>query len=150
MKLIYGNTPVKSLNINYYELNTNDCDMIASDLQAGKTAVARGQKITGTGKCFEFASYGITTTNIQSFVPTSINVVEITSTEHPIKGLIGFDTMVDVDFTTEQTIAVVIIDNVEYPITVKVEGYILTFNCEKNISLNYFIGKDNYTWWNLN
>ena len=35
MKLIYGNTPVKSMNVNYYEKNTNDATMKASDLQVG-------------------------------------------------------------------------------------------------------------------
>jgi hypothetical protein len=52
--------------------------------------------------------------------------------------------MQDIDFTTEQTIAIVVIDNVEYPITMKIEGYALVSNCEKTVSLDFFYGKDNY------
>lgn len=145
MKMIYGNTPIKSLNIKHYEMNTNDCDMVASDLQAGKTGVAKGRKITGTGKCFEFANYGVSRTNVSEYIPTSINVVEITSLEYPIKSSIAFSNMINVDFTTEQPIGVVVVDEVEYPITVKAEGYFLTFGCEKTITLQSFYGKDRYT-----
>ena len=144
MKMIYGGTPVKSLKVKHYEMDTNDCTMLASDLQAGKTGVVKGRKITGTGKSFEFAYYGKTTTNMQEFIPTLINVVVITSTAYPIKSLIGFDKMIDLDFVTEQAIGVVIIDGIEYPITIKIEGNILTFNCEKTITLEFFYGRDNY------
>ena len=145
MKMIYGGVPVESLKVKHYEISTNDCDMIASDLQAGKTAVARGRKITGTGKSFEFASYGKITTGIRKFVPTLINVVEITSTDHPIKSLIGFAEMTNVDFATEQTVGIVVVDGTEFPITLKIEGNALTFSCEETITLECFYGRDNYT-----
>lgn len=145
MKMYYGKTPIKSLNIKHYELDTNDCDMVASDLQAGKTAVAKGRKITGTGKSFEFAAYGTSITNLAEFIPTLINVVEVASLDYPVKNSIDLNDMKNIDFTTEQTIGIVIIDNVEYPINVKIENSLLTFNCEKSITLQTFYGKDNYT-----
>ena len=77
MKMIYGGVPVNSMKLKHYEISTNDCDMVASDLQAGKTAVAKGRKITGTGKSFEFACYGQLDTNAKRYVPANINVVEI-------------------------------------------------------------------------
>jgi hypothetical protein len=132
------------MNIHHFEIDTNDCDMIASDLQAGKTAVAKGKKITGTGKAFEFATYGVTQTNVPEYIPVSINVVEITSLDYPVKSLIAFQDMPDIDFSTERTVGVVLVDNVEYPITMKVEGIFITFNCEKTITLQSFYGKDNY------
>ena len=85
MKMFYGNTPVKSLNIRHYEMNTNDCDMIASDLQAGKKAVATGQKITGTGKSFEFASYGGWMTNLPLAIPSMINAIQIGSNNYFVR-----------------------------------------------------------------
>ena len=145
MKLMYGNVPVKSMNIHSYELSTNDCTAIPSDLQAGVTCVSKGKKITGTGKSFEFANYGSTETNIPDFVPTSINVVEITSVDYPIKSIIAFRDMSSIDFSNEQDIGTVVVDGVEYPITVKVNGNFLTFNCEKTITLESFYGKDRYT-----
>ena len=144
MKLAYGSVPVKALNINYFEQDTNDCDMVASDLQAGKTAVARGQKIEGTGKCFEFAYYGAFKTNSVNFVPSIINTIEIASLDYPIKHSIALSDMVDVDFSVEQNIGTVIIGNVEYPITMTIENSILVLNCEKTITLQVFLGRDNY------
>lgn len=148
MKLMYGNTPVKSLNINYFEVDTNSATVQPSDMQAGTTCFARGKKITGTGKSFEFASYGVVTTNVQRFVPTLINIVEISGIDYPVKSLIDLLEINEIDFSTEQTIGVVVVDSVEYPITVNitvnVEGYFLTFNCEKAVTLNFFCGKDNY------
>ena len=144
MKMMYGGVPIQSLKVKHFEMDTNSATVQPSDLQAGITCFARGQKLTGTGKSFEFADYGTTTTNIQGFVPSLINIVQITSPEYPIKNLISLIRMKDIDFTAEQTIAVVVVDNIEYPITVSVDGYLLTFNCEKTVTLNYFYGKDNY------
>lgn len=145
MKMIYNGTPIKSLNIKHFEVSTNDCTAIPSDLQAGVTCVSKGKKITGTGKCFEFAQYGSLLTNSQGYIPTLINVVEISSTECPIKSYIGFDEMIGTDFTAEKTVGVAVIDNVEYPITINIVNNILTFNCDKTILLEFFYGRDNYT-----
>lgn len=144
MKMLLGNTPVKSLNVHHFDMDTNDATMFASDLQAGVTAYARGQKITGTGRCFEFANYGVMETNLPDYIPTQINVIEIASLDCPIKNLIALNNMRNVDFSVEQTIGIAVIDGVEYPITVKCNGNIMTLNCEKTITLQSFYGKDNY------
>ena len=145
MKMIYGGTPVNSLKVRHYETNTNDATIQPSDVQAGVTYYARGEKGVGTGKSFEFASYGKITTGTRKLIPTLINVVEITSIDYPIKSLIGFAEMINVDFATEQTIGIAVVDGVEFPITLKIEGNILTFGCEETITLEFFYGRDNYT-----
>lgn len=144
MKMYYGNVPIKSMNIKHYEMDTNDATLNASDLQAGITAYARGRKVTGTGKAFEFASYGSSSTNMPDYIPTPINVVEITSLEYPVKSLISFNNIQNTDFTIEQTICVAVVDNIEYPIVLRYDGTFLTFVCEKTIALEVFYGKDNY------
>ena len=144
MKMFLGNTPVNSLNVHHFEMNTNDATVFASDLQAGVTCYARGQKITGTGKCFEFATYGSIQTNMAEYIPSPINVIEVASLDYPIKNFIALNKMESTDFSTEQTIGIVLVDNVEYPITVSIDGYFLTLNCEKTITLQVFLGKDNY------
>ena len=144
MKMMYNGVPIKSLNIKHYEMSTQDATLRESDMQAGVTAYARGRKITGTGKSFEFASYGTTRTNMADFVPAQINVIEVASINYPIRSLIAFDNMYDIDFSTEQTIGMVTIDGVEYPITSQFNGFIFTLKCEKTIDLEVFLGKDNY------
>ena len=144
MKMIYNGTPMKSLNIKHYEMDTNSCDMVASDLQAGKTAVARGKKITGTGKSFEFAMYGEIETNSPVFSPVVINMIEIASLDYPIKASVALSNMKNLDFSIGQTIGCVVIDSIEYPITAKVDGALLTLSCEKTVALESFYGKDNY------
>lgn len=145
MKMMYNGAPIKSLNIKHYEMSTNDCDMIASDLQVGKTAVAKGRKITGTGKAFEFAMYGALHTNAIMFVPDNINIIEVASTEHPIRLSILLESMKYVDFSSDQKIGVVIIEGVEYDLIASVKSNILMVSCEKDIQLQVFFGKDNYT-----
>lgn len=144
MKMFYGNIPVNSMKIKHYEVSTNDSNLKPSDMQAGIVAYGRGKRIIGTGRCFEFAQYGNMKTNSQSYIPSLINVIEITSLDYPMKSSIALNSMVDIDFSIEQTIGVVVIDNIEYPITVKIEGDSLTLNCEKTISLQFFYGRDNY------
>jgi hypothetical protein len=144
MKLVYGNVPVKSLNLNYFERNTNDCDMIASDLQAGKTAVARGEKITGTGKSFEFARYGEFTTNQTDYIPTNINTILISSSDVPLKFEGSLDAMKNQDFTTSTMVGSILVDNVFYPVYVAVDGNFISTTCEKTVLLQVFFGKDNY------
>lgn len=144
MKMIYGNTPVKSLNVHHFEMDTNDATLISSDLQAGVTAYARGQKITGTGKSFEFANYGSLDTNLPMIVPSMINVIEITSTAYPIKSSILLNDMKNIDFTMPQVIGYAIVNSVEKPITITVNSGILTLSCDQTITLQVFYGKDNY------
>ena len=144
MKMIYGGVPVDSMKVKHYEMDTNSADVQPSDMQAGVTAYARGQKITGTGKAFEFATYGKIYTNSPLFSPTVVNIVKISCLDYPIKSSIGLNVMKDTDFSSEKTIGYVVIDKIEYPITMQVNGVILTFSCEKTIELQYFYGKDLY------
>ena len=85
MKMYYGDTPIKSLKIKHYEVSTHDATIKSSDLQTGITAYAKGKKVTGTGKSFEFASYGDWTTNLPFIIPTTINVVQVGSLNYFVK-----------------------------------------------------------------
>lgn len=144
MKMFYGNTPIKSLNITTFERNTNDATMVASDLQAGVTAYARGQKITGTGKVFSFAFYGDISTNELWPVPSNFNVIEIASTEYPMRHIIPLKDMKNVDFGVSQNIAAVIVNNNTYQITVSIVDNMLNIGCDQSINLQVFFGKDEY------
>ena len=144
MKMMYGGTPINSMRVHSYELDTNDCTMIASDLQAGVTAVARGQKITGTGKSFEFAFYGNIDTNFSTPVPNDINVIEIASTDNPIQLTVILSDMKNLDFSTEIVVAKVVVDGESYDISVQSRYNMLNIMCEKDVSLEVFYGKDNY------
>lgn len=145
MKMYLGKTPIKSLNIKHYEMDTNSATMVPSDLQAGVTAFAKGKKVTGTGKSFEFAYYGAIETNQAQYIPTDINVVEITSLFYPIQHAIALSDMKITDFTVAQTVGNVIVDGITYGITVQALNNFLTVSCEQTIKLQIFYGKDNYT-----
>lgn len=144
MKMFLGNTPMKSLNIKHFEMNTNDCTMVPSDLQAGVTAVARGQKIVGTGKSFEFANYGKLKTNSSRYVPSNINIIELASSEHPIVLTLDLGDMKTVDFSTPKKVASVVVDGESYDLEVSVQSNILKVSCEHTFYLQVFYGKDNY------
>lgn len=144
MKMFYGNIPVNSMKIKHYELSTSDATVQPSDLQSGITCYARGKKVTGTGKAFEFAMYGKAYTNTQLFSPSIINIIKISCLDYPVKSSMGLNVMGGTDFSSIQTIGYVIIDDIEYPITAQVNGDILTLFCEKTIELQYFYGKDLY------
>lgn len=142
MKLMLGNTPVKKMMIHN---DTQDATMVASDLQSGVTCYAKGQKVTGTGKSFEFAQYGKTYLNFPIVVPSNINVFEVASTDYPIKMLFSINNIKNIDFSSKKDVAKVIIDNEEYMISLLVSGNIMTIYCDKSVSLEVFYGKDNYT-----
>lgn len=125
-------------------MDTNDCTMVASDLQSGITAVARGKKITGTGKIFEFANYGGFETNLPIMIPSTINVVEIASTTYPIKSNIVLNEMKNLDFSIPQVIGSIVVNGQEYPISVMFDGMFLIFSCDQTVTLEIFYGKDNY------
>ena len=141
MKLMLGGTPVKKMMIHN---DTMDATMVASDLQAGVTAYANGQKVTGTGKSFEFANYGAFETNSRRYIPSEINIVEISSTVYPIKLTVELNQLRNIDFSTPQNIATVSIDNVDYDLIVNVAANMLTITCEHTFYLEVFYGKDNY------
>lgn len=144
MKMMYNGTQIKSLNIKHYEMNTNSATVQPSDLQAGVTCFGRGKKITGTGKSFEFAHYGKIESNLTRHVPTDINIVEVASSEYPIKLAIELGAMKNIDFSVPQKVAVVNIDGNEFDINVSVNSNTLTVSCDRDFSLQIFYGKDNY------
>lgn len=141
MKLMKGSTPIKKTMIHN---DTQDATMVASDLQAGVTCYAKGQKVTGTGKSFEFAQYGGLRTNLSRYIPNDINVIEISSTEYPVKMSLDLYAIREIDFSTSQQIGTVVIDNVEYALTVSVVSNILKILCDKTFYLQVFYGKDLY------
>lgn len=144
MKMIYNGTPIESMKLKHYEVDTNSATVQPSDLQAGITCFAKGKKMTGTGKSFEFAYYGMFIVNFPIEVPSNINVIEVASLTHPIKITIALNDMKNKDFSTTQQIAIVVDNGVEYPITVNVQDGILTLNCDIDLDLQMFYGKDNY------
>ena len=144
MKMFYGNTPVKSMKVKHYEVSTNDATLKSSDLQSGITAYAKGKKVTGTGKAFEFARYGQLSTNVNKYIPTNINIVEVASSEYPVKLSLDLSLMKDVDFSNQQKVATINIDGNEYDLIVQVQSNMMKISCEKTIRLQVFYGKDNY------
>lgn len=140
MKLMLGGTSVKKMMIHN---DTMDATMVASDMQAGVTAYANGQKITGTGKSFEFANYGAIKTNTSRYIPNNINVIELASSEYPIKLTLELDAMKNTDFSNKQ-VAIVNIDGTDYDLTVNAGSNLLNIVCDKTFTLQLFYGKDNY------
>lgn len=144
MKMMYGNVPIKSLNVKHYEMSTSDATAQSSDLQAGMTCYARGQRVTGSGKAFSFATYGQWRTNESDIVPEIINVVHIGSTDYPIRMTARMEDMVFYDFSIPQEVAEVIINEVAYPITVSVQDGEFLVACEHTIDIELFFGKDRH------
>ena len=145
MKMMLGNTPVKSLNIHHFEMDTNSATVQPSDLQAGITCFARGQKVIGTGKSFEFAYYGLMEANDSLTVPVdTINVVHVSSFDYPTRSLIHLSDMNDLDFSNGQTVCNLIVNNVEYPVFVAISNNEVSIACDVNTSFEIFFGKDNY------
>lgn len=142
MKLMLGGTPVKKMMIHN---DTMDATMVASDLQAGVTAYANGQKVTGTGKSFEFAMYGNISSNDGWPIPSdTINIVHINNLTYPTQSIIALEKMRDLDFSSPQTIGNVIVDNINYPVEAVVVDGVFTIICEKTLNFEIFYGKDNY------
>lgn len=144
MKMMYGNVPVKNLHITKHDVSTDDATMVASDLQAGITAYARGGKITGTGRSFEFAIYGGIEANDPWPVPTTINVIHVNCLEYPTQSSVALNQMKNLDFSVTQTVANIAIDGALYPVSVTVADNMLTINCERTLTFQVFYGKDNY------
>ena len=144
MKLYLGSTPVKSLNVRKLDVDTSDATIVASDMQSGRTAYANGVKLTGTGKCFAFASYGQFRTNFAQPIPSGINIIEIASLEYPVKLSVLLDDMKNLDFTVEQTLGEVTINGVAKEISVSITDNNMTIVCDQDIYLQLFYGKDDH------
>lgn len=144
MKLCLGNTPVKSLNICKLDVDTNDATIVASDMQSGMTAYAKGIKVTGTGKSFSFAFYGMVETNLEIQIPNVINVIEVSSLEYPVQMVVALSEMKSQDFTVETTIGNIVVSGVTYPITAQVTDSKLTLSCSQTVNLQVFYGKDEH------
>lgn len=144
MKMFYGNIPVNSMKIKHYEMNTNDSNLKPSDMQTGKIAYGKGKRIVGTGKAFEFAIYGDTTTTSMFPIPNLLNTLSITSSEYFVQMNDRIFDLQEKDFTVEQEIGKVIIEDVQYPIKVIFLDNMLKFTCDKTVSLQFFCGRDNY------
>lgn len=145
MKMYLGNIPINFLNVTKTDVSTNDATLQASDLQSGITAYAKGKKVTGTGKSFEFANYGHLDTNLSRYVPTDINVIQVTSTEYPIKSNMDFETIKGGDFTNGQTVATVTVNGNEYDLIMSIQSNIMMISCDESVRLQIFYGKDNYS-----
>jgi hypothetical protein len=145
MKMIYGGVPVNSLKVRHYEISTNDATLRSSDLQAGVTAYAKGQKVTGTGKAFSFATYGDMPSNISIPIPVSeINTIVLSSVGNSIKMLQDIISLRSVDFSTAQEIATVTINGMDYPIKIQIMNNMFTIICEQMVVLQIMFGKDEY------
>lgn len=57
MSYIVNGKKVKRVGV-LLEPSTYDADITPVDMQHDKTAYVKGEKIVGTGKCFEYAEYG--------------------------------------------------------------------------------------------
>ena len=144
MKMIYGGTPVNSMKVKHYEISTSDATTVPSAVQAGLTYYANGQKQTGTGKSFEFASYGNLPTNRSVYVPSNVNIIQISSMDNAVQLTIALNDIKNKDFSVSTEVAKVLVDDVLYPIFVEVNGHFLSVNCEQTLTLQVFYGKDNY------
>lgn len=145
MKMIYGNVPVKNLHITKHDVSTNDATMVASDLQVGVTAYARGVKVIGTGKCFEFAFYGRLRSNDSLIIPINeINIIHISSLDYPVQSTVKLVDMQYLDFSIEQAIGNIVFNGLEYPIYASVQNNELHISCDIDAYFEIFFGKDNY------
>lgn len=142
MQLRLGDTKVKALMIHN---DTSDATLKASDMQAGVTGYANGQKITGTGKAFVFALYGNFSSNEMIPLPvTEINTLVVSCAGNPVKMAATTVVMRDYDFSTDKQVAAVTVNGTDYPITLRVTGGIATFSCDQTVMLQLFVGKDEY------
>jgi len=156
--LVYGDKRFKGIGVtNGIGLDTSDADITPADMQNGRMGYANGQKVIGTGKCFEKAGYGqrkiklITDENgnkkygISILTKTIPNIIFVSSTN------IG-------DIVLQENFVFSLIENerqkigVDYITSGEISAYhngsflnIYFENIENTeTKLMYFYGKDNY------
>lgn len=145
MKMMYNGTQIKSLNIKHFEVDTNSATVQPSDLQAGVTCFGRGKKITGTGKAFSFALYGGCSSNAMIPIPVeNINTISISCTTYPVRMITPIQDLRFDDFSIAKTVAIMTVDNIDYPIAVSVLNNMITITCDKSTTLEVLLGKDEY------
>ena len=145
MKMFYGSTPIKSMKTHIFDIDSSDATMVASDLQAGVTAYARGRKVIGTGKTFSFAMYGGCNSNQILPIPVGdINTILISSVSYQTKMIKSILELQKMDFSTPKEVAVVTIDETDYPITIKAINNMITIACSQTITLQVLFGKDEH------
>lgn len=124
---------------------TDDATIVPSALQKGLIAYGNNQRIVGTGKSFEFASYGGLQTNTDVYIPSDINVIELSSLDYPIKLTSELVSHKNIDFSTDKVVAKVTVSGTDYDLVVNAKSNNLTVKCNKSLNLQAFYGKDNYT-----
>lgn len=142
MKMYLGDVPVKAL---YTHTDTDDADLVSSDMHSGKTAYVKGRKITGTGKAFVYAIYGSCPSNTSMPIPvSSLNTIVISCASYAVKMTGGIVDLGKNNYTTARAVANVTIDGTNYPITVKIASNTLTIACGKTVTLQVLFGKDDH------
>lgn len=144
MKMYLGGTPVKTMKVKHFEVDTNSATVEPSAVQAGLIYFAKGRQEVGTGKAFAFASYGSAPLNSMIPIPVPINVVWISSTTYPVRSALSFTDVLNVDFSTNPIIAYITVDGTDYPINLKINKNIMTISCDYSTLVELFYGKDEY------
>lgn len=157
--LVYGDKRIKAIGVtNGIGLDTSDADITPADMQNGKIGYANGEKVIGTGKCFEFASYGAENFDlifdeqdndrygIMMKLPSITNTLFISSTPNSDVVVQEIFRINEIEENKAVKIGTNITTNGEF-FVFHTQGYIFIYctdvqNAESK--LNYFIGKDIY------
>lgn len=136
---------------------TYDADITPADMQLGTTAYAQGKKLVGTGRAFEFASYGsravkkiVDSQGVERYgiffdIGEHVNVLFIAPS---VDGDVVLQTNHKVDISSDRTVKLGNNQtsggeiNAYYDVN-RVIVYLTNFS-QKNTILRFFVGKDNH------